>query len=193
MKFSEFASQDVVQLLNLSQVESSDEVRSLKDYDDFLKFKVQCETGGDPKAKCDPTLKSISELISLAVECDQTDCTEDFVDKPKVLKVRIGLSRKEIEKVFGIKTVGVYGIGIFIPVEGIWLDEGFRSRSNYDKCILRTGRHFFDTSSLPEEIVKTHMPHLTVSAMRGVFMPKRSRLTEWVSSYRSLQYFDFNL
>lgn len=165
----------------------------LNQYADLLKSKVE-EEEAENDGKVDPILRSISELVSLASEIGQCKKEYDFIDRPKVVRVRIRLSRAEIEKIFDVKTVSVYGSGLYVPLDGILLDSSFRRQSKYDES-LSGAKHspYFDTSSLPEEVLKSHDFRLTIPAMGGLFVPKKSRITEWINSTRAIQFFDYTI
>lgn len=148
------------------------------------------DLSGDTEEKCtDPILRSLIELTDLAVECEQhKSYDDDFQDRVKVCLVRMRLKKKEIESMFGIKPVSVYGLGLFVPIEGLVMSQGFRSKSNYDKSLESRVR--YDLSSVPEDVRKSHEFRLTVPAMDGLFIPKKTSFTSWIASVWCIKYLD---
>lgn len=140
----------------------------------------------------DPVLKNLSELIDLAVSLDQyKTASGEFNEVTRVLKLRINMPRKMIEKCFNLKTIGLYGVGLFAPVEGLLLSEGFRKKSGYDTCTKKRG--FYDLSSVPEDIRNSYEFRLSIPANGGLFVPKKSDLTSWISRAGQLQFFDLTV
>lgn len=180
--------QDVISL------EDSKIKNSLEEYASSLRSRLEKEEI-ENDGKVDPILRSMIELMDLAVECDQCKRVYDntYEDVTKVLKVRINLSRKEIEQILNIKPVSVYGIGLFVPVEGIMLNSSFRKSSGYDDCCSNKKGAFYDTSSIPDEVLKSHEFRLSIPAIGGLFVPKKCSLMNWISSHRALQFFDLTL
>lgn len=170
-------------------------IRSALDtYAKYLRERLEKESS-ENNGQVDPILKSMSELMDLAVECDQCQRVHDdtYEDVTKVLRVRISLSKKEIERLFNIKPVSVYGIGLFLPVDGLMLTSNFRKSSGYDDCCSGKKGASYSILSVPDEVVRSHEFRLSVPAMGGLFVPKKCHLMNWISSHRALQFFDLTL
>lgn len=140
----------------------------------------------------DPITKSLHQVIEVAVDCKQYERPNDeFEDVKRVVKFRIPLARDVIHQIFGIKTYSIYGVGLYTVMEGLLLSEGTRSDMNYDTCHKKGV--YLDLSSIPEEVVKTHEFRLAVPAFQGLFVPKKTRVTDWIRGTYGLQYFDMML
>lgn len=152
------------------------------------------EDSQEERKVSDPVLKSLSDLMDLAIECNQHEMKfdDDYEDKPKVCLIRIRMSKKEIERNFGIKPVSVYGMGLFLPIEGITLGPSTRNLSKYDESLV-SRRVMFNLSSIPEDIIKTHEFRLAIPAGRGLFIPKKSPITGWINSTKCIKFLDLNL
>lgn len=144
------------------------------------------------ESESDIMLKAISSLTDLELECSQylrLTC-DSFEDIRKVCLVRIRMSPGDIEKNFKVKVVNVYGTGMFIPIEGIFLSSETRARTHYDDyCKGKKGARF-DVSFLPEEVVRTHEFRLSIPAAGGLFIPKKCSLIDWIDSTKCLKYLD---
>lgn len=105
--------------------------------------------------------------------------------------MRINSPRSVVEKVFGLKTVSVYGVGLYVVVDGILLSGSFRSSSNYDR--LGKKGILFDLSSIPENIKEEYEFGLSIPAFDGIFVPRKSVLTSWISRSSQLQFFDISI
>lgn len=137
--------------------------------------------------------KSLYEVVKTAYENGQhLHPSSELEDVSRVVKIRIKLPRKNIEKMFGVKTYSIYGVGLYTVLEGICLSSSTRNRINYDTFTKKGVK--FDLSSIPEDIVESHEFRLTVPAGRsGLFVPKKSELTSWLAGTWSLEYFNLNL
>lgn len=154
----------------------------------------EMESQGKESKSVDPILSSLVSLMDLAIECSQFQRSfSQFEDVTRVLKVRVKMSRKEIERYLDAKPVSVYGVGLYFPVEGLLLDSKFREDSRYDESLLGRKGVKFDISSIPESIRRTHEFRLAVPAMNGLFVPRKSKLMNEVRSSKSLQFFDISL
>lgn len=153
------------------------------------KVKLSEETG----EMIDPTLKNLAQLMRLAMDCKQYErpLINEFEEVTKVLKIRINMPRKMIEQCFGIKTISLYGVGLFAPVEGILLSQGFRSRSGYDTCTTKYGH--YDLSEVPEDARSKYEFRLSIPALGGLFVPRKSAMTNWISRISQLQFFDLTV
>lgn len=164
----------------------------LNEYQDFLHSSVDyfVDKGEEP----DLMLKSLSELVDLAVSCDQFKMSTDLSPYEEVVRVcliRIRLSRPEIEKIFKVKTVNIYGLGLFAPLPGILLSNEIRKQSKYDESLVRR-KVMYDLSMIPEDIRNNYEFRLSVPAMSELFVPKKTRLTEWLNSTKCIKYLDFS-
>lgn len=140
----------------------------------------------------DIMLLAMTSLMDALLECEQYRVlTEDcFEDISKICLVRIRMSAQEVARKFQVKVVNVYGTGMFIPIEGIFLSSETRQRTHYDEfCKGKKGSRF-DISFLPEDVTKTHEFRLTISAFNGLFVPKKCEMVEWINSTRCLKYLD---
>lgn len=180
---------------DLISLEDSKSRDSLINYSESLRSRIKSEEESSSDGRVDLILRSMSELVDLAVECDQCKKIYDntYEDVTKVLKVRINLSKKEIESIFNIKPVGVYGVGLFLPVEGIMLNSSFRKSSGYDDSCNGVKGAEYNLSSIPKDVIDSHEFRLSIPAMGGLFVPKKCRLMNWISSYRAIQFLDFTL
>lgn len=135
-------------------------------------------------------LKSVYQLTDLALRCRQYEkVVEDVLDDTeKVCLVRTKFSCSDLKVLFGVDPVNVYGTGIFLPLEGIILGPCSRERSCYDQSL--EGKSFYDVSFLPEDIVKSHEIRLSIPAMSGLFIPKKTEITEHIYSIKCLKYLD---
>lgn len=170
--------------------------QNLEDLSRYLLEKVEDEKLIND-GKVDHDLKSLSDLMKLAVESNQTDVplldsNPTYIDVTRVVRLRLKLSREEIRTMFGIEPVSIYGEGLYFPVEGILLPPSFRSESGYDDYVEgKRKAHYEYLKCVPKEVADTHEFRLTVPAIRRhVFVPKKSRLMDWVVSTRAIQFFD---
>lgn len=136
-------------------------------------------------------IDSVYEVMKLAIDNKQYSIPEnEYEDVQRVIKVNLGISRKLIEQMFGVKTYSIYGTGVYVLMEGVVLSKCTRNEIGYD-TIENTGKRYrFDPSTLPSEILETHEIRLAVPALGGLFVPVKSRITNWIGSKNRLQYFD---
>lgn len=152
---------------------------------------AQLESG----EKVDPTLGSLSELLDASLAYDQyKKPSEDFEETTRIVKLRIRMPRQSIENCFGLKTISMYGVGLFAPVEGLLVSEWIRRKTNYDDCVQGKKGANFDLSRVPEEYQRNYEFRLAVPAMGGLFVPKKCDMTQgWISRTSQIQYFDIML
>lgn len=164
----------------------------LEDYAQRLRNEIE-ERDKQKEKVSDPILRSLSELMDLALECGQHEVKldDDYEDKFKVCLTRIKMSKVEIEKCFGVKPVSVYGMGLFLPIEGIMLSSSTRRSSRYDDSLV-SRKVRFDLSGIPEEVIKTHEFRLTIPAGQCLFVPKKAPITGWLSSTKCIKFLDLN-
>lgn len=136
---------------------------------------------------------SLYEVVKAAYENGQhLHIRDELKDVNRVVKVRIKLPRENIEKMFGVKTYSIYGVGLYTVLEGLCLSPSTRNRINYDTFMKKGVK--FDLSSIPQEIVDTHEFRLTIPAGKsGLFVPKKSELTSWIAGTWGIQYFDLDI
>jgi len=137
--------------------------------------------------------KSYVELIEKAVSLEQYKrCTTVYEPATRVLRIKIDLPRPLIEKYFNLKTISLYGIGLYAPIEGLLLSAGFRSSSKYDEsCRPVKEAPLFDISNIPEDIRKDYAFNLAIPASDGLFVPKKCTMTkDWLYTTRQLEYLD---
>lgn len=152
----------------------------------------------DPsKVPCDDDSKdvmkeSLYEVVKAAYEVGQhLHNSDEFEDVDRIVKIRIKLPRANIEKMFGVKTYSIYGVGLYTTLKGICLTPSTREKINYDTFTKKGVK--FDLSSIPEDVRKTHDFRLTIPAGKsGLFVPLKTELTDWLSGTWSLQYFDLD-
>lgn len=155
-------------------------------------MKVQVKEMEDSDGYSDPTMTSLVELMELAVSLKQySRPTRQFNPVSKILKIRINTPRSVIEKIFGLKTVGVYGVGLYAVVDGLLLSRSFRTSSNFDSIGKKGVK--YDLSSIPEDIKESYEFGLSIPAFDGIFVPKKSVLTSWITRSSQLQFFDISM
>lgn len=143
------------------------------------------------EGKCDITLRNLYELTELAVSHEQyCKPVEDYEPVTRVAKIRIQMPRKSIEDCFHIKTVSLYGVGLYAPVEGLLVPEHIRRRTNYDMVMAGKKNAVFDLSFIPQELQQEYEFRLAVPALNGLFVPKRCEMTGYMRSHKQIQYFD---
>lgn len=155
-------------------------------------MRVQVKVMEESEGYVDPTLSSLVELMELAISLEQYDRSHSSFDPvSRIVRIRINTPKSVVEKIFGVKTVSVYGIGLYAVMEGLLLPGSFRSKSNFD----RLGRKgvVYDLSDIPDEIKEEYEFGLSISAFDGVFVPKKSVLTSWISRSSQLQFFDLSI
>ena len=152
------------------------------------------ESMTDEEKKFDPTFTSLYELLRRSVEFEQykkVDDSVDFVEVTKMCRIRISSPRKTLEHALGIETLSLYGVGLYTPVEGIMLSSAARAKSNYDDA---SKKHvFLDFSFIPDEVYQTLDTRLISGALGGLFIPKKSGLTSWMSRYWQMEFFDITM
>lgn len=155
-------------------------------------MKVQVMEMEDSEGYSDPTLSSLVELMELAISLKQYDSPRGTYEPvSRLVRIRINVPRSVVEKVFGLQTVGVYGIGLYAVVDGLLLSSTFRNKSNFDR--LGKKGISYDLSEIPDSIKKEYEFGLSVPAFDGIFVPKKSVLTSWISRSSQLQYFDISV
>lgn len=135
--------------------------------------------------------RSLYDLVKVAVENEQYKMPfREFTEVKRVVKFRVRLSREEIHKIFKVKTYSIYGVGLFTLMDGIMLTSQMRDYTGYDT----TGKHaYFDLSRVPSNLIEDYDFRLSIPALGGLFVPKKSPLTRWMDSTKQLQYFDIEL
>lgn len=140
----------------------------------------------------DTIQRSVFELMSEAVNIGQyKTCPHGYDRVERLVKIRIKLPRKAIEEMFGVETYSVYGVGLYVKMEGVLLNEYDRRQMNYDT--FNKKGVYIDTSFLPEEVTQNCDFRLVVPALRGLFVPTKSQLTNWLRGTFDLQYFDMTV
>lgn len=154
--------------------------------------KLPEELEDDPEFKEDTMARQLYNIIEKAYELKQFSYPEDeFEDTTRLLRVRIDFSQKELKACFGIDTYNLYGEGLYLPIEGIMLTSGTRSAINYDNSVTKGARLKLD--GLPVDVISTHKWGCAVPALNGLFVPKKTRIMEYIYSARALQYLDLQI
>lgn len=163
-------------------------IRLSENLRNLIKFAV------DSGEEVDYNLRSLSELMDLSVKCNQTEVPfeDDYQDVTRVVRLRVRLSLSEIQSMFGVTPVSIYGEGLYFPIEGILLPPSFSKESGYDRILEGKQKVTYCYEPLlPKEVVDTHEFRLTVPAIRRhIFIPKKCSLINWVNSTRAIQFFD---
>lgn len=155
-------------------------------------MKVDVKALEDSEGVVDSTLSSIVELVELAVSLKQYERPYDLYSKTKrIVRLRMDISKSTIEKDWGMQAVGVYGIGLYVVVDGLLLSGAFRDKSNFDYTHRKGVR--YDLSDIPEELQKEYEFGLSIPAFEGIFVPKKSLLTSYAYRSGQLQFFDLSL
>lgn len=143
----------------------------------------------------DIMLLAMTSLMDALLECEQYRVlTEDcFEDISKICLVRIRMSAQEVARKFQAKVVNVYGTGMFIPIEGIFLSSETRQKTYYDASCRGRKDVSFDVSFLPEDVIRTHEFRLSIPALDGLFIPKKCEMVEWINSTKCLKYLDIRV
>lgn len=137
----------------------------------------------------DTLSESLKELIDAANGINQMSIPDnEFEDTTKIVKVRFKLSRKSVEKMFNIKTYSVYKVGLFIPLEGLILSPLTRRAMNYDGYAKLHAK--FNLDCIPEDVLNSHEFRLTIPAGCNLFVPKKSEVTQWISSIHNIQFLE---
>lgn len=146
----------------------------------------------DSDGYVDPTLTSLLELMETALEIEQYKRPVSYYEPvSRLVRIRVNAPRSVVEKVFGLKTISVYGIGLFAVVDGLLLSSSFRNKSNYDR-IGKKGVTY-DLSDIPEDLKEEYEFGYSISAFEGIFVPKKQVLTSWISRSSQLQFFDISI
>lgn len=142
--------------------------------------------------KADSIMTSLYEVMKDAIDLKQyVSPINEFEDVERIIKVRVRLPRTEIEKLLGFKTYSIYGVGLYVKMEGLVLSPRTRNDINYDNSLTRRKNQYLNCDVIPEDVLKDHDFSLAVPATgNGLFVPKKSRLTEWLRGTSDLQYFD---
>lgn len=144
----------------------------------------------------DLMLRSLFQLTDMSVKCNQYDKVGEDLDYKiveRVCLVRVRLSVKEIKAMFDIEGVNVYGTGFFVALPGVLLSSSLRDQTKYDKSLLRN-KVTFDLTPIPEEIRNGGYEfRLTIPAAGELFVPKKTRFTEWINSTKCIKYLDYSL
>ena len=179
---------EVRELYELLTKSPSDVGEYWMDRSNAMKAKIaEVEEG---KGEADLILRQLSELLDLACEYEQYNRPSvDFEKVTRVAMIRLRMPRPMIEKVFKVKTVSLYGAGLFAPVEGILMTSKFKQESGYEDCHRKHGK--FDLSSVPEEIMKEYDFRLaSPSGYGGLFIPKKTAMTHEMTSWKQIKFFD---
>lgn len=151
--------------------------------------KLPEELENDPEFTEDTMAKQLYNVISKAYELKQFAYPEnEFEDVTRLLRVRIDFSQKELKCCFGIDTYNLYGEGLYLPIEGILISSGTRDAINYDNAVSKGAR--LKLECIPDEVIETHKWGCSVPALDGLFVPKKTRIMEYIYSARALQYLD---
>lgn len=135
--------------------------------------------------------QSLYEVTKVAIDNEQYAVpVYEYEEVKRLVEVHIGMPRDGIKKYFNVDTYSIYGTGTYVLIEGIVLTRETRNQIRYDEIL--TGRKWasYDLSSIPEDILEKYAFNLAVPALGGLFVPKKSKLTEWLHSIRSLKYYD---
>lgn len=134
--------------------------------------------------------RSVYDLMKVAIENEQYQIAEEFLEVKRVVKFRISMPRCAMKQTLGIDTWSIYGLGLFTVVEGIFISSSSRQKSGYDTV---GSKRFFDLSFVPEDIREKYEFSLATPALGGLFVPKKSNLTRWMSRVNQIQYFDLSI
>lgn len=140
--------------------------------------------------------RSYTELMEEAVHLEQyKKCSDTYEKVTRLIRIRIDLARPLIEQYFKLRTISLYGIGLYTPLEGLILSESFRVSSKYDESLIPLkGSPAFDISAIPKDIQDEYEFRLAIPAMQGLFVPKKSRMTQdWIGTAKQLEYLDIML
>lgn len=139
----------------------------------------------------DPLSVSFLELMEEAISHDQYVKTSDYSRVTRMVRIRMRMPRKLIEQLFNVKTTSVYYTGLYIPMEGLLVSEGLRYRSHYDH-VNQKGVWFDLASHMPDWFKDEYEERLSIPAMGGLFVPKKSAMTQsgYLTRANQLQFFD---
>lgn len=160
--------------------------------DRLLEMKLKVLEAEKSDGFVDPTMKSIVDLTEKAIQIHQYERPHGYFEKAsRLVRVRINTPRSVLDKYFGLETIGVYGIGLYVVLEGIVFSESFRDDSNYDRTSKRGV--VYDLSKVPDDIKEEYNFGLSIPAFEGLFVPKKCPLTEMISRSSQLQFFDMSM
>lgn len=170
----------------LSDLKNRVEIR-----DDEINSYVKIKGKKPPHNSDDLLLDDMYELVSAIVECRQWEnCINGYDKVKRVCRIMTRSPRSELEKNFNIKTISLYGVGLYVIVEGVLLSYTMRNLINYDNSFKR--KQFIKLDKA-EGLEKEYDFRLISSAFgTGLFIPKKSALTSSLSRAYQLQYLDID-
>lgn len=142
----------------------------------------------------DPTLKSLVDLMELAISVRQYEgfVGNMFTPVTKVIRVNIkSTTRYVVERETGVKMISVYGVGLYTTMEGLMLSESFRDQSNFDKFGKKGV--VYNLSDIPDGYLDDYEFRLSIPALNGLFVPKKSLLTQCIDRAWQIQFFDISI
>lgn len=142
----------------------------------------------DEQEEIDPLQKSLYQLMELAISLKQYERPDDENEEvSRVIRFSIDLPNELVESLFKVKVYTLYGTGSFTVMDGLLLTRETKERMGYPTS---GPFKYYDTHMFTEEQRKTYNFSLPTPAMGGLFIPKRTRLLEWITRNKQLQYFD---
>lgn len=134
----------------------------------------------------------LHNLMTAALDCSQFENPHDDPDDVKrLVKVRVNRSKKELDT-YGesIKLFPLYGVGLYALMDGLMVTSSSRDRSGYDR-VTKRGVEFDLSFLFSKEILDEHELSLAVPCTNGgLFVPKKSCLTDLLRGTFDLSYFD---
>lgn len=140
--------------------------------------------------KTNRMIKDLHELMQACYDNDQYVIPRDeYEDVSRLVRIRTKRSKKEMDSIkLDVPTYYVYGMGMYALMEGIILSSSTRKTLNYDNC-HKKGR-VYNINCIREDIRESHDFRLAIPCYGGLFVPKKSVITEMLRGTFDLNFFE---